>query len=52
MTHLFTEVLDGRDARPRDGVRELLGRPPRPFARFAAAAAGAGAWTETVGPAV
>jgi hypothetical protein len=49
MTHLFTEVLDGRNARPQDGVRELLGRRPRAFAGFAAAAAAAGAWSQTAG---
>ena len=41
---LFREVLDGRNARPADGVRQALGRPPRDFAEFARAAAVAGAW--------
>jgi uncharacterized protein YbjT (DUF2867 family) len=27
LAHLFTEVLDGRNARPTDGVQQLLGRP-------------------------
>ncbi|WP_222192204.1 NmrA family NAD(P)-binding protein [Modestobacter italicus] len=27
MTHLFTEVLDGRNAAPTDGVQQALGRP-------------------------
>ncbi|MGY5885855.1 NmrA family NAD(P)-binding protein [Modestobacter lacusdianchii] len=27
MAHLFTEVLDGRNAAPTDGVRQALGRP-------------------------
>jgi uncharacterized protein YbjT (DUF2867 family) len=42
--YLFGEVLDGRNARPADGVRRALGRPPREFAAFARAAAAAGAW--------
>lgn len=44
IAYLFTEVLDGRNAEPRDGVREALGRGPRPFAQYAADAAAAGAW--------
>ncbi len=44
MRHLFAEVLDGRNARPADGVRQALGRAPRDLAAFAAAAARAGAW--------
>ncbi len=27
LTHLFTEVLDGRNATPTDGVQQALGRP-------------------------
>jgi uncharacterized protein YbjT (DUF2867 family) len=42
--YLFTEVLDGRNARLADGVDRALGRPPRDFADFARAAAAAGAW--------
>ncbi len=42
--YLFTEVLDGRNAAPADGVRQALGRPPRDFAAYARAAAEAGAW--------
>lgn len=44
VAYLFTEVLDGRNARPAGGVREALGREPRDFASYAAAAAAAGAW--------
>lgn len=42
--YLFTEVLDGRNARLADGVRRALGREPRDFADFARRAAAAGAW--------
>ena len=42
--HLFTQVLDGRNASLTDGVRQALGRPPREFAAYAADAARAGAW--------
>jgi hypothetical protein len=42
--YLFTEVLDGRNVRLADGVREALGRPARPFREFAQAAAACGAW--------
>ncbi len=43
LTHLFTEVLDGRNASLGDGVRQALGRPPRDFAAYARDAAGTGA---------
>ena len=42
--YLFTEVLDGRNARLTDGVQRALGRTPRDFADYARAAASAGAW--------
>ena len=45
LTYLFAEVVDGRNAGTTDGVREALGREPRDFASYAAAAAGA--WTAT-----
>lgn len=32
MIHLFTEVLDGRNAAPADGVQQALGRPATDFA--------------------
>jgi uncharacterized protein YbjT (DUF2867 family) len=41
LTYLFREVLDGRNADTTDGVEQALGRPPRDFAAFAAAATGA-----------
>jgi len=44
-TAIARETLDGRNARLSDGVVRALGRPPRDFADFAAAAARAGAWS-------
>jgi hypothetical protein len=44
LRYLFTEVLDGRNARVADSVQRALGRPPRDFRDFAVAAATAGAW--------
>jgi uncharacterized protein YbjT (DUF2867 family) len=44
MTHLFTRVLDGRNAHLTDGVVRALGRPPRDFVDYAAAAAATGVW--------
>jgi hypothetical protein len=46
--HLFTELLDGRNASLTDGVQRALGRAPRDFADFARDAAGAGVWDLTV----
>lgn len=45
IVYLFTEVLDGRNARLTDGVQRALGRAPRDFADFARAAASAGVWS-------
>ncbi|MEU9641281.1 NAD(P)H-binding protein [Streptomyces sp. NPDC048188] len=45
LTHLFTSVLDGRNARLGDGVRQVLGRPARDFTDHVAEAAAAGVWT-------
>ncbi|CAA9414023.1 MAG: Mlr3941 protein [uncultured Quadrisphaera sp.] len=45
MAFLFTEVLDGRNARVADGVQQALGRAPRSFTDFARAAAASGAWS-------
>jgi hypothetical protein len=39
VTYLFTEVLDGRNARLADGVQRALGRAPRDFADYARATA-------------
>lgn len=44
MAYLFTEVLDGRNARLADGVRRALGRGPRDFADYARDAAVTGVW--------
>jgi uncharacterized protein YbjT (DUF2867 family) len=44
MRYLFTEVLDGRNAEPADGVERALGRSPRDFADFARTAAAGGVW--------
>jgi uncharacterized protein YbjT (DUF2867 family) len=43
--YLFTEVLDGRNARLADGIERALGRPPRDFRDYARGAAAAGAWS-------
>jgi hypothetical protein len=37
VTYLVTEVLDGRNERLADGVREALGREPRDFSEYAEA---------------
>ena len=44
LTYLFTEVLDGRNARLTDGVRRALGREPRDFANYAREAVATGTW--------
>jgi NAD(P)-dependent dehydrogenase (short-subunit alcohol dehydrogenase family) len=44
LTYLFSEVLDGRNARVADGVRRALGREPRDFALYARDAGASGAW--------
>jgi uncharacterized protein YbjT (DUF2867 family) len=44
MTYLFTEVLDGRNARLADGVQRALGREPRDFGDYARRTAAAGIW--------
>jgi uncharacterized protein YbjT (DUF2867 family) len=46
LDYLFSEVLDGRNAQPQDGVERALGRSPRSFAEFARDAAAAGAWAD------
>jgi uncharacterized protein YbjT (DUF2867 family) len=45
VTMLFGELLDGRNARPADGVRRALGRAPRDFGEFARNAASTGVWS-------
>jgi uncharacterized protein YbjT (DUF2867 family) len=44
LRYLFTEVLDGRNARPVDGVQRALGRQPRDFGDFARRTAATGVW--------
>jgi uncharacterized protein YbjT (DUF2867 family) len=44
LRYLFTEVLDGRNARLADGVRRALGRPPRDFSDYARDTAATGIW--------
>jgi len=44
IAYLFTEVLDGRNARLADGVELALGRPPRHFADYARRTAASGVW--------
>jgi uncharacterized protein YbjT (DUF2867 family) len=44
MTYLFTEVLDGRNARLADGVQRALGREPCDFGDYARRTAAAGIW--------
>ncbi len=46
MNYLFTEVMDGRNARLTDGVERALGRRPRDFKDYAQAAAATGIWSE------
>ncbi|MER2134009.1 MAG: NmrA family NAD(P)-binding protein [Arthrobacter sp.] len=42
--HLFTEILDGRNASLGDGIEHLLGRPASSFRSYARAAAKTGVW--------
>lgn len=44
MTYLFTEVLDGRNAKLADGVQRALGREPRDFRDYARRTAATGIW--------
>lgn len=45
LAHLFTDILDGRNASLADGVERLLGRPASPLQDYARRAAAAGAWS-------
>ncbi len=49
MRYLFTEVLDGRNVAPGDGVRRALGREPRDFRDYARRAAATGVWRAPAG---
>jgi uncharacterized protein YbjT (DUF2867 family) len=44
LRYLFTEVLDGRNAKLTDGVQRALGREPRDFADYARDTAATGVW--------
>ena len=44
ITHLFSEVLDGRNAHLADGVARTLGRQPRDFTSYARRTADSGLW--------
>ncbi|MGI9111009.1 MAG: hypothetical protein ACR2GT_02210 [Gaiellaceae bacterium] len=46
--YLFTEVLDGRNARLADGVQRALGRDARDFRDYAERAAATGVWAKRV----
>lgn len=46
MTELFTEVLDGRNARVSDGAQRILGRAPKDFSDYARDTAATGIWEE------
>ena len=44
LTRIFTELLDGRNARLTAGVERAIGREPRDFADYARHAASTGVW--------
>lgn len=44
LSYLFSNVLDGRNSQPTDGVKTVLGRESRDFAEYAKIAAAAGVW--------
>jgi uncharacterized protein YbjT (DUF2867 family) len=44
LRHLFTEVFDGRNARPARGVEEALGRPATDFTDYVDKTLATGAW--------
>ena len=46
LSHLFSEVLDGRNAHLTDGVQRVLGRQPRDFADYARHTAVTGVWDD------
>lgn len=49
LSYLFTEVLDGRNARLADGVERALGRPPRDFREYVRHAAASAVWGASSG---
>ncbi|MEU2991468.1 NAD(P)H-binding protein [Streptomyces griseoincarnatus] len=46
LVEVFATLLDGRNARVEDGVRQVLGREPRDFSDVVREAAADGTWTE------
>jgi uncharacterized protein YbjT (DUF2867 family) len=44
LSYLFTEVLDGRNAKLTEGVQRALGREPRDFRDYARRTAATGVW--------
>jgi len=42
--YLFTEVMDGRNAKLADGVQRALGRQPKDFSTFVSETAASGIW--------
>lgn len=44
LTYLFTEVLDGRNAKVTDGVQQALGRKPRDFSDYVKRTMATGVW--------
>ena len=45
VSFLFSEVLDGRNVAPQDGVFRALGRAPRDFGEYARRTAATGVWS-------
>ncbi|MFK7732209.1 MAG: NmrA family transcriptional regulator, partial [Pseudomonadales bacterium] len=45
MRELFTEVFDGRNSAPADGVQKALGRPASDFSTYLRKAIDSGAWS-------
>jgi uncharacterized protein YbjT (DUF2867 family) len=50
IVYLFTSLLDGRNSRPTDDVRQVLGREPRDFAGYVERTAASGVWTPAASP--
>jgi uncharacterized protein YbjT (DUF2867 family) len=50
LCEVFAELREGGNASTTDDVERVLGRPPRDFAAFAAAAANSGAWSSAAVP--
>ncbi|MFR9753470.1 NAD(P)H-binding protein [Nocardia sp. 004] len=44
LDHVFSTLLDGRNAEPMDGVRRALGREPKSFTDYVTRTAAAGVW--------